>query len=70
MEPTEFCYWLQGFFELSDSSELTPRQINLIRRHLNTVFVHHIDPSYPTQQQEALNKAHNPLTDPYTGARC
>ena len=38
MSETEFCYWLQGFFELSGSDELTPAQIQMIKSHLNLVF--------------------------------
>jgi hypothetical protein len=69
MKSVEFCYWLQGFFELSETSEgLIARQADLIKRHLNMVFVHEIDASYPAEQQEKLNGIHsgsfNPLTDP------
>jgi len=46
MKSTEFCYWLQGFFELSDSKELSPKQVESIKNHLNLVFLHEIDPSY------------------------
>jgi hypothetical protein len=49
MTSREFCYWLQGFFEISGATyedELTSAQIKTIRDHLNLVFVHEIDPSY------------------------
>jgi hypothetical protein len=46
MKATEFCFWLQGFFELSESEQLTPRQVEIIRNHLKLVFYHDIDPSY------------------------
>ena len=59
MKATEFCYWLQGLFELSDPTSLNDKQTDLIKRHLNLVFIHDIDPSYPAEQQAALNKAHN-----------
>ena len=38
MSETEFCYWLQGFFELSGSDELTPAQVHIIKSHLSLVF--------------------------------
>lgn len=49
MKPDQFCYWLQGFFEVSENSDnkeiiLTQKQINVIRAHLNLVFFHSIDP--------------------------
>lgn len=46
MKAAEFCYWIQGFFELSESEQLTPRQVEIIRNHLKLVFYHDIDPSY------------------------
>lgn len=46
MKSRDFCYWLQGFFELTDKQELTPYQVKLISKHLNMVFQHEIDPSF------------------------
>lgn len=60
MKSVEFCYWLQGLFELGNPHELTPEQTHLIKQHLAMVFVHEIDPSYPQEQQEALNAKHRP----------
>lgn len=34
----EFCYWLKGYFELSDSNTLSPQQVQIIKDHLNLVF--------------------------------
>ncbi len=39
MSPQEFCYWLQGLFELGEPAELTPKQVDLIERHLDMVDV-------------------------------
>ena len=52
MTPQEFCYWLQGFFELSgpEKVEITARQAEIIERHLKLVFHHSIDPSYEGDQ--------------------
>jgi len=45
MTSRDFCYWLQGFFELKPSQAgLSPRQIKMIRKHLDLVFAHEIDP--------------------------
>jgi len=68
MTPTAFCYWLQGFFELSDAETLSPKQVEAIKNHLNLVFEHVIDPSYTSHlgQEDAqkiqahLNEVHKP----------
>lgn len=59
MKAVEFCYWLQGVFEVADLRSLDEKQTDLIKRHLNMVFVHDIDPSYPEGQQKTLNDIHN-----------
>jgi hypothetical protein len=47
MRSVDFVYWLQGFFELSESDKaLSPEQIQIIRNHLKLVFLYEIDPSY------------------------
>lgn len=47
MKATEFAYWLQGFFELTDPKELlSPKQVETIKNHLKLVFLYEIDPSY------------------------
>lgn len=59
MTSRDFCYWLQGLFELSDPKALDERQTDLLRRHLAMVFLHEIDPSMgPVEHQEALDRAH------------
>lgn len=44
MKPDQFCYWLQGFFEISDPVELDYEEIKQIKNHLNLVFTHYLDP--------------------------
>lgn len=43
MTPVNFCYFLQGFFEISEVQNeeisLTPEQVKMIRAHLNLVFL-------------------------------
>lgn len=38
MNERDFVYWLQGFFELTESKELTPDQVKVIREHLSLVL--------------------------------
>ena len=38
MTPENFCYWLQGFFEISGTTELTKEQVAMIEEHLQLVF--------------------------------
>lgn len=39
MSPENFCYWLQGLFELQpDLKQLTSEQVEMIRQHLKYVF--------------------------------
>jgi len=58
MTSREFCYWLQGLFELGDPKALDEKQTDLVKRHLSMAFVHEIDPSYP--EKEKLDAAHRP----------
>lgn len=48
MEARDFCYWLQGCFELVPDvvkTGLTPGTIMTIKRHLELVFLHDKEPS-------------------------
>lgn len=43
MTPDQFCYWLQGFFELCPKTDATGlilnlQQTNMVREHLDLVF--------------------------------
>jgi hypothetical protein len=51
MKATEFCYWLQGLFELSGDKALTEEQVTKIKNHLKLVFLYDIDPSYTTDPE-------------------
>lgn len=62
MKATEFCYWLQGMFELAAPTELNAEQTDLIKRHLAMAFQHDIDKSYPAKDQDKLNALHNGST--------
>ena len=66
MTSVDFCYWLQGFFELSESEKLTEKQIEIIKNHLKLVFFYEIDPSYSSDPvvQETLQNLHDGNTIP------
>jgi hypothetical protein len=64
MTSRDFAFWLQGFFEITDNANmnLAPRQVEMIKKHLNLVFAHEIDPSMGgKEEQDKLNKIHTPL---------
>lgn len=70
MTSRDFCYWLQGFFEISkaDGNKLyiTSEQTDVIQKHLNMVFYHEIDHNHGNEEhQEKLNAIHN-ATSPNT----
>lgn len=64
MTSRDFAYWLQGFFEISGTDALTmnAEQVSMVKRHLNLVFTHEIDPSFGgKEKQDELNKIHFPI---------
>ena len=70
MNTIDFCYWLQGHFELSGSDKLTEEQVRVIKNHLNLVFLHEIDPlreSQTTAKSEELQQVHDNNTKSATG---
>lgn len=40
MTSRDFCFWLQGFFEISNNTEVTKEQVEIIKGHLGLVFKH------------------------------
>ncbi|HVL15720.1 MAG TPA: hypothetical protein VM529_24320 [Gemmata sp.] len=64
MTARDFCYWLQGFFEIRDASEsqaMNSKQVELVKRHLAMVFAHDIDPKAgDVATQGILDKIHSP----------
>ncbi len=59
MTSRDFCYWLQGFFEISKVSALDKSEVDIIKKHLAMAFKHEIDPSYGKSEQGVLNEIHN-----------
>ena len=68
MKASEFCYWLQGFFELRAASSpvkaIDGNQAAMIERHLAMVFVHDLDPQ---QVADKLQEAHDGKKPPVFG---
>ena len=64
MQASEFCYWLQGFFEIRESGspvkELTGGQVETIQRHLSLVFVHDLDPKQVAAKLQAIHDGEKP----------
>jgi hypothetical protein len=58
MTSRDFCYWLMGVLEVAKLETLDKEQVKTIKHHLDMVFVHEIDPSFPEAQQQAFNEAH------------
>lgn len=71
MTARDFCYWLQGYFEIAEAPDITVtgmsgKQMELVRRHLSMVFAHDIDPSAGGPEVQAkLDSLHRP-----PGVRC
>ena len=62
MNTIDFCFWLQGHFELNPNNQLTTKQVKVIKNHLYLVFKHEIDPlreSETTAPTDELNATHN-----------
>lgn len=61
MKARDFCFWLQGYFELThDDAPVNVNQKEIIKNHLNLVFKHEIDPAMgPKKHQDELNKIHD-----------
>lgn len=65
MQSRDFCFWLQGFFEVSGATAQKPssEQMEIIKAHLALVFKHEIDPSMgAAAHQDELNKIHKPIS--------
>lgn len=46
MTSRDFVYWLQGFFEVSESNILTDKQVTIIQAHLDMVLKYERDPKF------------------------
>lgn len=71
MNTIDFCFWLQGYFEIHGKAEISAEQAEIIKNHLNLVFKHEIDPlreKQTTTPASVLNQTHSPGND--TLIRC
>ena len=72
MTSREFCYWLQGHFEINEADHekdqlgslgdfsMSDAKVRIIKKHLSLVFKHEIDPSYGDEAHQAeLNSLHD-----------
>lgn len=60
MTSRDFCFWLQGFFEVSKEKTLDKEKVETIKKHLALCFKHDIDPSMGDKKhQNILNEIHN-----------
>ncbi len=73
MTSRDFCYWLQGYFEIHHAGlekvqvniGLTHERVQVIRNHLAMVFKHEIDPSMGDKQhQQDLQHLHQGYNNP------
>ena len=70
MTSRDFAYWLQGYFEVSNPKTIGEKETEMIKKHLNLVFKHEIDPSMgDDKHQQELNDIHNPTAWTYTSRR-
>ncbi len=60
MKSRDFCYWLQGWFEINNPKSASGEVLDVIQKHLNLVFKHEIDPNMGNEaHQNELNNIHN-----------
>lgn len=60
MTSRDFAFWMQGFFEIGNVESISKEQTEIIKKHLNMVFKHEIDPSYgDLKHQIELSEIHN-----------
>ncbi len=67
MNTIDFCFWLQGYFEIGGNNEISKEQADIIKNHLALVFKHEIDPLRESQTDtpvQILNAAHSAGNDP------
>jgi hypothetical protein len=60
MTSRDFVFWLNGYFEISTPQTIGKNETELIKKHLNLVFKHEIDPAMGDEKhQQDLNIIHN-----------
>jgi hypothetical protein len=70
MNPENFCYWLQGFFEIKgigttdDKEGVSPDQAKIIAEHLNLVFKKETSPRNEIKSDEFKKKLLEKIPSP------
>jgi hypothetical protein len=65
MTSRDFAFWLQGFFEVANPISIGSKETEMIKRHLNLVFKHEIDPAMGDEKhQQVLNEIHSGIHIP------
>lgn len=65
MTSRDFCFWLQGFFELTAETGMSKEQAEMVQRHLALVFTHEIDPSMGGAAHQTKLDAVHDLKPPF-----
>jgi len=64
MKASQFCYWLQGYFELSKAEKIDEKTTEEIKKHLKMVFKYELDKEHGDEEmQSQLNEIHNRIMD-------
>ena len=64
MTPEQFCYWLQGYYELTNDTDRLSQRDHIIRDHLKTVFdkqtperiIYHTQPPFTNTPSDPLGQ--------------
>lgn len=65
MTSDEFAYWLQGYFEISETDTLTERQVGMIKEHLQLVFIKLTGKERTAEDINLIRTNQLPLFDPH-----
>lgn len=70
MKAEQFCFWLQGYFEIGENPQgLSQRQVEIIKNHLKMVFYYDIDPKIP-DPDGVLQSLHDGNYSEDLGVKC
>ena len=59
MNRVNFCYWLQGYFEIANPKGISKEELKMIKSHLQLTFKNDIDLEYGDKShQKKLSELH------------
>ena len=70
MTPEQFCYWLQGFLEVTNANQIGECETTQIRNHLATVFKKVTPEVKPTEVKTLLERMQEGQTSLSTRSYC